>query len=48
MKHIQAGINFWAGFDTVSTSKFEKMEDLKKSLKEKRKYCYKKLNIFYK
>ena len=48
MKHIPAGINLWAGFDTVPTSKFEKMEDKKKSLKEKRKYCYKNLNIFYK
>ena len=35
MKHIPAGINIWAGFDTVPTSKFEKMDDFKKTLKKK-------------
>ena len=35
MRHIPAGINFRTGFDTVSTSKFEKLDDLKKIYKIK-------------
>ena len=34
MKNIPAGINFWTGFDTVSTSKIEKMDDFKKNYKK--------------
>ena len=31
MKNKLICINYWAGFDTVSTSKFEKLDDLKKN-----------------
>ena len=30
MKNKLAGINYWAGFDTMPTWKFEKLDDLKK------------------
>ena len=47
MKHIPAGINFWAGFDTVPTSKFEKMDDKKKIYKKIRNDIFiKKIEYF--
>ena len=42
MKHIPAGINFWKGFDTMPTSKFEKFNDSKKNEKKKKDIVIKK------
>ena len=33
--NITAGINYWAGFDTMPTSKNEKKDDFKKNYKVK-------------
>ena len=42
-KNKIAGIKFWACFDTVSMSKFEKFDDFKKFIEKKLiDVCYKK------